>query len=140
MIPVLVAVAVGAAWLIERRRRTDAPTQAAWSVPAQLDRGDFDRPDAPWLVAVFTSSTCQTCSGVAQKAAVLECVEVAVAEVEVGSCKDLHKRYGIDAVPTTVVADAQGVVRKSWLGPVTATDLWAGVAALRTNTQVDCAE
>ena len=59
----IVAVAVVVA-LIVRRRRPDAPTQPAGRVPTQLDRHDFERPDAPWLVAVFTSATCHTCADV----------------------------------------------------------------------------
>ena len=43
----------------------------------------------------------------------------------------IHERYRIDAVPLVVIADERGVVRTSFLGPVTATDLWAGVAAAR---------
>jgi hypothetical protein len=45
--------------------------------------------------------------------------------------KAIHERYRIDAVPLVVIADDRGVVRKSFLGPVSATDLWAGVAAAR---------
>ena len=127
---VLVAVAVVVALLLERRR-PDAPTAPRWSVPSQLDRADFTRPEAPWLVAVFTSATCQTCAGTASKAAVLACSDVAVDEVEVGRRGDLHDRYGVDAVPTLVVADGQGVVRASFVGQPTATDLWAAVAELR---------
>ena len=67
---------------VARRRRPDPPTQPAAHVPVQLDRADFARPDAPWLVAVFTSATCQTCADVAAKAAVLASDDVAVAEVE----------------------------------------------------------
>jgi hypothetical protein len=82
-------------------------------------------------VAVFTSATCDSCRSVWDKARHLEAAAVVVQELEVGARKDLHERYGIDAVPTTVVADAEGVVRESFLGPVTATDLWAAVAELR---------
>ena len=113
------------------RRRPDAPTQAPGAVPTQLDRADFDRPGAPWLVAVFTSATCRTCADVGAKAAVLATDEVAVSEVEYGAARALHQRYRIDAVPLVVVADADGVVRRHFLGPVSATDLWAGVAAAR---------
>ena len=52
-------------------------------------------------------------------------------EVEVGRRRDLHHRYSVDAVPTLVVADAEGVVRASFVGQPTATDLWAAVAELR---------
>ena len=63
---------------VARRRRPDAPTQPARSVPTQLDRADFARPDAPWLVAVFTSATCHTCADVVAKAEVLASDDVAV--------------------------------------------------------------
>ena len=125
---VVVAVAVA---LVLRRRRPDPPTQPAANVPVQVDRGDFPRPDAPWLVVVFTSTTCHTCADVAAKAAVLASDDVAVAEVEYGAERELHRRYRIDSVPLVIVADAAGVVRRHVLGPVTATDLWAAVAAAR---------
>jgi hypothetical protein len=100
-------------------------------VPAQLDRHDFARPDAPWLVAVFTSATCNTCAGVWDKAQHLESDVVAVQELEHLAERAMHERYGIEAVPTTLVVDAEGIVQRSFLGPVTATDLWAAVAEAR---------
>jgi hypothetical protein len=128
---VLVVVAVGVAIIIQRRR-PDAPTQpTAWTVPAQLDRRDFDRPDAAWIVVLFTSATCDTCAGVREKVALLESDQVAVHEAEAVRDKPIHDRYGIDAVPTLVIADRDGVVRGSFVGPVTATDLWATMAELR---------
>jgi hypothetical protein len=106
-------------------------------VPAQLDRADFDRPDAPWLVAVFTSATCHTCADVVAKAEVLASDDVAVAHAEWQADKELHERYGIDGVPLLVIADAAGVVRRSFAGPVSATDLWAAVAAARDEPSDD---
>jgi hypothetical protein len=128
---VLVVVAVVIAIVVDRRQRRDQPTQPQYRVPAQLDRSDFGAPDAAWLVAVFTSATCDSCRGTFEKATVLDCDEVAVVEIEVTERKELHERYGIDAVPTVVVADREGVVRASFLGPPTATDLWAAVAEVR---------
>lgn len=127
---VLVVVAVTVA-LILQRRRPQAPTRPAWTVPNQLDRGDFASPDAPWLVVVFTSATCDACAGVWDKAKLLESSAVAVQQVEATTERDLHARYGIDAVPLVVVADSEGVVCAHFLGPVTATDLWARVAEVR---------
>ncbi|MGH9265228.1 MAG: hypothetical protein ACRD1D_11105 [Acidimicrobiales bacterium] len=127
---VVVAVAVVIAVIIERRR-PEAPTQGNWAVPAQLDRADFARPDAPWLVAVFTSATCDSCAKAVDRAKVLESAEVAVDEVEVKARPDIHRRYHIDAVPIVVVADREGVVRTSFTGPPSATDLWAAVAGVR---------
>jgi thioredoxin-like negative regulator of GroEL len=130
VVAIVVAAAVVVALVVERRR-PDAPTQGDWPVPRQLDRADFDRADAPWLVAVFSSATCDSCATVVKKSAVLASNEVVVQDVEVGAKGDLHKRYGIEAVPTIVVADAEGVVRASFVGPPSATDLWAAVAEVR---------
>jgi hypothetical protein len=127
----IVAVAAGVAWYVRRRRVPDAPTQRRYSVPEQLDRSDFARPDAPWLVAVFTSATCDLCTEVTAKAMVLESDEVAVATVEFSTDRDLHGRYGIEAVPLVVIVGSDGVTRRSFVGPMTATDLWAAVAELR---------
>jgi thioredoxin-related protein len=132
VIAAVIIIVVGAVALISRQRRVaDAPTQREFNVPQQLDRSDFARPDAPWLVAVFSSATCDVCAGVAERAAVLESNDVAVAVVEFGESKELHEKYKIDAVPTLVVADAQGVTKKHFLGPVNATDMWAAVAEAR---------
>lgn len=127
---VVVVIAVVVAVILERRR-PEAPTQGNWAVPAQLDRADFARPDAQWLVAVFTSATCDSCAQAVERAKVLASDSVAVEEAEVKARPDLHRRYHIDAVPIIVVADAEGVVRTSFTGPPSATDLWAAVAGVR---------
>lgn len=127
----LVAVAAAVAAVL-RRRDADAPEQgASWVVPTQLDRNDFERPDAPWLVTVFSSATCLACQGTWSKAQLLESDVVAVQEVDAVGRKDLHDRYKVDAVPMVVVADASGAVCRSFVGEPTATDLWAALAELR---------
>ncbi len=127
----IVAVAAVIASIVRRRRASDAPTQGGFELPVQLDRHDFDRPDAPWLVVVFTSATCGSCADVVSKASVLAAGDVAVVEVAYQERPDLHARYAVEAVPALVVAGADGVVRTGFLGPVTATDLWAAVADAR---------
>jgi hypothetical protein len=126
---ILVVVAVAVAWVL-RRRRPAPPTQPRWPVPGQVDRADFDRPDAPWLVAVFTSATCQSCEDVLAKASVLASEQVAVQDVSFQTRKDLHRRYSIEAAPTIVVADRDGVVQASFVGPPSTTELWATMAEL----------
>ena len=129
----VVVAAAAAAYLITKRTRVEAPTQPeSYEVPAMLDRADFDRPDAPWLVAVFSSETCLSCQDAWEKARLLESDEVAVQEIEVSQHKDLHDRYAIDAVPMIVVADDEGVTRASFVGVPTSADLWAALAELRT--------
>jgi hypothetical protein len=124
-----VALAVGA--VLRRRRVTDAPTQPVFSAPVQIDRADFAEFDAPWLVAVFSSASCTTCADVVSKAKVLACTEVDVVDVEYSAATALHRKYNVDAVPIAVVADRAGVVRASFVGPMSATDLWAAVAEAR---------
>ena len=136
MVSVLVAIGVflvvgGSAVVARRRRGSDVPTQRSWNVPRQLDPADFPIRGDGWSVVVFTSSSCHVCADVATKAAVLSSPEVTVTEVEFSARRDLHEKYDIDAVPTLLVADRDGVVRHHSLGPVTATDLWAAVARVR---------
>lgn len=131
LVVVLVAVAVAVALVVERRRKPATPTNVGHTLPDHLDRRDFADPSAPWLVAVFTSATCDTCAGVWDKARHLASDDVAVQEIEVSAARALHDRYRITAVPAVVIADRTGAVRSTFLGPVTATDLWATVAELR---------
>lgn len=114
-----------------RRRKTDAPPQVRGSTPHQVIWSDFSSHEKQWLVIVFTSSTCDACRDVAAKAQVLESREVTVKIVDYKHSRNLHERYQIDSVPTTVIADRAGVVRFSNVGPITATDLWAALARAR---------
>ncbi len=127
----LVVVALGVAVVAERRRPRGAPAHRSYDYPRQLHRSDFDRPDTDWIVVVFSSAACTGCGPVIGKAAVLASPSVAVVDCEYQAQRDLHERYGIEGVPTTVVADRDGVVRAGFIGAVSATDLWASVADLR---------
>ena len=126
----LIALAAAVAFLL-RRRRSSPPTQAHWPVPAQLDRRDFHGEQSPWLVAVFTSAACDSCQRATAKAAVLDSAQVAYQEVSYQERRDLHERYRVEAVPTTVMADPEGVVKASFVGVPSATDLWAAMAEAR---------
>ena len=132
VVALVIGAVVGTAAVVLRRRRpVEAPTQPVRQLPSQLDRADFADPAAPWLVAVFTSATCHVCADVARKAEVLRSSAVAVQEIEFSHDRALHERYRIDAVPAVVIADAAGVVRRGFLGPISATDLWVAVAEAR---------
>ena len=116
---------------LQRRRPGAMPVADRHHVPTGVERADFVRPEADWLVVVFTSATCDTCAATWEVARQLDSPAVATQDVEVSAEPALHERYGIDAVPTTVICDAQGGVVRSFLGPVTATHLWAAVADAR---------
>jgi hypothetical protein len=122
----VVAVAVVVARLLERRRPAP-PTRDAYPVPAQLDRQDFPRPDAPWLFVLFSSRTCDSCQPMVSRVCSLESESVATVQVEAQADKDLHDRYRIEGVPMVVLADDEGVVRAGFVGSV---DTWELEAAL----------
>jgi len=127
---VLLAAVGVVAWFL-RRKPTDAPPRDVYPVPKQLDRADFPRPDAPWLVALFSSAACDSCQTLPPKLVALESADVATCDVEAEAQGAMHRRYEIAAVPTTVVADVDGVVQRAFVGAFTATDLWAAIAELR---------
>jgi len=127
---VVVVAAVVVARLLERRRPAP-PTRDAYPVPAQLDRLDFPRPDAPWLLVLFSSRTCDSCRPMGERVAALESDTVATVDVEAFAEKELHRRYRIDGVPMVVLADAEGVVRAGFVGSVDAWELEEALAAAR---------
>jgi hypothetical protein len=126
----ILVVVLGVAWVM-RRRKPEAPPRDVYPVPRQLDRADFPRPDAPWLVALCSSTVCDSCRTLPPKLAALESSAVATCEIEASARGDLHRRYEISAIPMTVVADREGVVQRAFVGAFTATDLWAAVADAR---------
>lgn len=126
--------AVGLAAVLRRNLGSSnlaVPGPEGWALPTHVDRADFDRPEAPWLLAVFTSATCATCADLWERARVMEAPEVVVAEAEYRRRPDLHTKYGIEAVPALAVVDAQGAVRRWLLGPAAAGELWSAVAEAR---------
>ena len=126
----LIVIAVVVAVVI-RRRQPEPPTQPKWTIPSQLDRRDFERPEAPWIVVVFSSKACESCEAALAKVLPLASADVAVQDVSYQTNQKLQERYGIDAAPTIVVADQQGVVRASFVGTPSTGDLWAAVADVR---------
>lgn len=124
-------VAVAVAGFVRSRSRSDPPTRPAWAVPDNVDRQDLSRPDAPWMVAVFSSETCLACRATWEKARQLESEQVAVQDIDSIRDADLHSRYGIDAVPLLLLLDADGDVRAHHLGEPSAADLWSAMADIR---------
>jgi hypothetical protein len=129
---VLVVVVVLIAIVAQRRRRPAPPPRDPYPVPRQLRRADFPRPDAAWLVAYFWSRTCDSCEGLMPKVAALESGTVATCTLEATDDRAMHQRYEIAAIPMILLADDEGVVRRAFVGAVSATDLWAAMADLRS--------
>jgi hypothetical protein len=133
LLALVVAVVVAVvAFVAERRRRAHAgPLRDPYPVPRQLHRADFPRPDAPWLVALFSSDTCDGCGPMRGRITALESADVAVCDVSWQTDRAVHERYEISGVPMVLIADAEGVVRRAFVGSVSSTHLWAAVAAAR---------
>ena len=127
----VVVLGLVASALMQRRRPAAAPTQPKLDIPAQIDRSDFPLATTPWMVLVFSSASCQACSDVLRKAAVMASSELSIVEVEYSANTALHRKYGIEAVPLVAIADERGVVQRGFAGPMSATDLWAAVADAR---------
>ena len=66
---------------------------------------------------MFTSNTCETCDAALAQAEVLAAKDVSIVEVAWEVEPDLQIRYEIESVPLGVIADADGVVRASVIGP-----------------------
>jgi hypothetical protein len=127
---VVLAIVIVAATTLNKRK-PEPPTQTTWDTPQQLDRNEFAEPTFPWLVALFVSDTCDSCAGMVGKVEVLRSDTVAIEVISYQRDLARHQRYHVDAVPTTVIADRDGVVVKSFVGPASAADLWAAVAEVR---------
>jgi hypothetical protein len=139
MLRVVIAVAIvivvaAIAFVIERRRKPSTPVRDAYPVPRQLHRADFPRPDAPWLVALFSSATCDSCATMRGRVQGLEGDDVAVVDVEFPTARAVHERYAISGVPMVVIADAEGVVHESFVGPASADELATALAESRSGS------
>ena len=128
----LAVVALVIVWFIQRRRPARAPTEAAThEAPAEIDRSEFASPEVRWLIVVFSSETCEGCQQVLAGARRLVARDVAVEDVTFQRDRDRQERYGITAMPTTVIAGPDGVVQRWWIGTVRLDELAAALRALR---------
>ncbi|WP_419944762.1 TlpA family protein disulfide reductase [Candidatus Poriferisodalis sp.] len=126
---VLAVVALAAAFAARRRRGWDsaAGTMPQSTVPAAVDLALLGI-DAGPVIVVFTEETCRTCADAVTVVSGSVGVGVPVVEVPFASERGMHRDHGIDTVPTTVVADAEGQVVDGWIGRVDVSGLTAALA------------
>jgi len=101
LIGLAVLIVVGAvALVLERRRRaTVAPLRDPFPVPRQLTRADFPHPEIPWLVALFSSATCDGCAAMHDRVEALASDDVAVVDVSWQDDRAVHERIeGVRAI------------------------------------------
>ncbi len=125
----IVVVGVGVAYWVRRHDSGSFARGERWSVPAQIERGDFVEPHTPRIVIVFSSQTCDACATTWERLGELVGDHVATQLVSYQDRRDLHDRYGIDAVPTLIVADLEGVVERSFVGPPSVEELTEALAS-----------
>lgn len=113
----LTVIAVIAAALLQRRR-PEPPSSPSYRTIAEIDRSEFAHRDVPVLVVMFGSQTCHTCPRVWEIIESIERPGVAIERIDVQTDPTRHRRYRIDGVPTTVIAAADGTVRRTLFGPV----------------------
>ena len=113
---VLVAVAVGVAFLLERRRSAAPPTRTERSeLPVQADLAASGLSAGPAIV-VFTEETCRSCAGALALLKGPAGAGLPVAEVPFGAMREVHRQHSIDTVPTALVVAADGTVVDGWVG------------------------
>lgn len=86
--------------------------------------------DAGPAIIVFTESTCDSCQEVIRLIRGPAGAGIAVADVEFGAEPALHRRFGIDTVPTTLVVDREGSVVSGWTGRVDVGEFAAALAEI----------
>ncbi len=74
---------------------------------------------------MFGSTTCNTCPQVWETISKIDQSDIARERIDVQTDPERHKRYRIDGVPTTIVANLDGTVRKTMFGPITFAELGA---------------
>ncbi len=116
LLVVLVVVAFGLAWLLQRRR-PEPPSAPSYRAPSQLDRSEFAGGVGTPLVVVFSSATCNSCPAVWDAVVRSQRAGVTTERIDVQDDPTRHERYRIDGVPTTLVVDGDGVVLTSFFGP-----------------------
>jgi hypothetical protein len=132
---IALAVLTGAAVVVAillQRRRPDPPSAPSYRAPTQLDPRDFPGAEGLVLVALFSSLTCHSCPRAWET---IEAVlgpgpapGVTWRRIDVQSEPELHRRYKIDGVPMTVVADTEGVVLQAFFGPLSSEQLVEALA------------
>lgn len=118
----LAAVAIAVSLIIQRRQ-PNAQVATSEPLPTHIDRSAFVSADVSWLLVVFSSATCLACADVWKHVQGFERSDVAVQDVEVKVEPELHRTYNIDSVPSTLLADSAGIVRKSFIGPLSPSDI-----------------
>ena len=118
----LIAVAIAAgvslvAVLVNRNSSSQLISVRRNALPTRVPATEVGLDAGPAII-VFTESTCDSCQEVIRLIRGPAGAGIPVADVEFGAEPGLHRRFGIDTVPTTLVVDREGSVVSGWTGRV----------------------
>ena len=124
---VLAAVVSFVAWFVDRRRTSHPLAVRRGVLPTQIPAAEVGLDSGPAII-VFTELTCLSCRDSIRVVRGSAGAGLPVADVEYGAQPQLHKRFGIDTVPTTVVVDKEGSVVAGWTGRIDLSELTVALA------------
>jgi|TARA_B110000014_G_scaffold119773_1_gene82277 hypothetical protein len=112
---------------VDRRRTRHPLAVRRGALPTQVPAAEVGLDDGPAII-IFTESSCRSCQDAIRLIRGPAGAGISVADIEYGAQPELHKRFGIDTVPTTVVVDEKGSVVAGWTGRVDLSELTLALA------------
>jgi thioredoxin-like negative regulator of GroEL len=112
---------------VDRRHTSHPLAVRRGALPTQVPAVEVGIGDGPAII-IFTESSCRSCQDAIRLIRGPAGGGISVADIEYGAQPDLHKRFGIDTVPTTVVVDEKGSVVAGWTGRVDLSELTLALA------------
>jgi thioredoxin-like negative regulator of GroEL len=79
-------------------------------------------------IVVFTEKSCHSCQDVVRLIRGPAGAGLPVADIEYGTSPELHRKFDIDTVPTTVIVDEQGTVVAGWVGRIDLSEFTTALA------------
>ncbi|HJL99072.1 MAG: thioredoxin family protein [Acidimicrobiales bacterium] len=134
MTRLLIAVAIAAvvsltAILVNRNGSSQLISVRRNALPTRIPATEVGLDAGPAII-IFTESTCDSCQEVVRLIRGPAGAGIPVADVEFGAEPALHRRFGIDTVPTTLVVDREGSVVGGWTGRVDVGEFAAALAEI----------
>jgi len=134
MIRLLVALSLGGmvsavAVVLNRSGTTTSISVRRNSLPTRVPAVEVGLAEGPAIV-IFTEASCRSCQDVMRLIRGPAGAGLPVADVEYGAQPDLHRRFNIGTVPTTVVVDKQGTVIAGWTGRVDLSEFTTALAEI----------
>ena len=123
----LAALVTLVARCVDRRRTPHPLAVRRGALPTQVPAKEVGLGDGPAII-IFTESSCRSCQDAIRLIRGPAGAGISVADIEYGAQPKLHKRVGIDTVPTTVVVDDKGSVVAGWTGRIDLRELTVALA------------